>query len=140
MSEVKKEQAMKLNRETWARLAPSPIHGVGVFALADLKKGQKLYLDQMPTLYNIRYADFGKLRPEVKQILLERWPQIVNGSKFISPDTRFQAYMNHSDDPNYDAFTDIATRDIAEGEEITEDYRLIPGHEIVHTWLTKDVV
>ena len=137
ITEIKMEQAMKLNRETWARLAPSKIHGVGVFAIAKIEKGQKLYLDQMPTVFDLRYANFGELRKEVKNILLERWPQIVTGSKFISPDTRYQAYMNHSEDPNYDAFTDIAIKDIEEGEEIVEDYRLIPGHEVVHPWLKK---
>lgn len=128
---------MKLNRETWARIAPSTIHGVGVFAIADIDKGQKLYLDQLPNFYDLPYSNFGELRPEVRQILLERWPQIVTGSKFISPDTRYQAYMNHSDDPNYDAFVDVALRDIKVGEEIVEDYRQIPGHEVVHSFINK---
>ena len=129
---------MKLNRETWARLAPSKIHGVGVFALGDIKKGQKLYLDQMPALYNLRYADFNKLRPEVKQIILERWPQITQGSKFVSPTERFQAYLNHAptvDEINYDAFLDVAIKDIPAGTEILEDYTRIPNYDKVFPWL-----
>ena len=139
-TQIKMEQAIKLNRETWARIKPSKIHGVGVFALAEIKRGQKLYLDMAPTVYTLRYADFSKLRPEVKQILLERFPQIVHGSTFVSPTERFQAFMNHSDGPNYDAFADVALRDILEGEEITEDYRLIPGWEKAFPWLVRDTI
>lgn len=139
-SQIKQEQVTKLNREIWARIAPSKIHGVGVVALVDIQKDQKVYLDRIPTVYSLRYADFNKLRPDVAQILLERWPNIIHGSTFIYPDSLMQPYMNHSDTPNYDAKYDLALRDIAAGEEITEDYRLIPGHEVVHTWLTKSVV
>lgn len=132
---IKQEQAMTLNRGMWTRLAPSKIHGVGVFTIADVKKDQKLYLDRIPTTFSLRYADFNKLRPEVAQILLERWPAIVEGSAFIFPDSLMQPYLNHSDDPNYDATHDLALRDIGENEEVTEDYRLIPGWKVAHPWL-----
>lgn len=137
------EQIHKLNTECKIRLAPSKIHGVGVFALFDLPKGSRIFADNMPQVYTLAYSHFGKLFPEVKQLLLERWPQIVNGSAFIYPDARMLAYMNHqeSEEANYDAFKDRTLRDIKKGEEITEDYRLIAGWETVHTWLPKkDVV
>ena len=130
----------KLNAEATLRLAPSPIHGVGVFALRDIPQGQRLYADQLPGLYKIPYSSFGKLFPEVRQEVLERWPQVVNGSKFIYPHTRMQAYMNHSDDPNYDATTDTALRDIRAGEEVTEDYRRIASYQQVYPWLTDDML
>lgn len=136
-TQIKMEQAMTLNRGMWARLAPSKIHGVGVFAIADLKKDQKLYLDRIPTTFSLRYADFNKLRPEVAQILIERWPAIVEGSAFIYPDSLMQPYMNHSDTPNYDGVYDLALKDIAAGEEVTEDYRLIPGWKVAHPWLVE---
>lgn len=129
------EQIQKLNREVKVRIAPSDIHGVGVRAIFDIPKGSRLFADNMPSVYTLAYANFGKLFPEIKQILLERWPQIVNGSAFIYPDARIQAYMNHSDDPNYDAINDVLLRDVKGGEEITEDYRKIKGWKEVHSWL-----
>lgn len=129
------EQITRLNERVKVRIAPSPIHGVGVFAIRDIAAGQRLYADHMPEVYAVRYANFGKLLPAVKALLLERYPQIVNGSNFIYPDTRHLAYMNHSDTPNYDAKSDTVLRDISEGEELTEDYRLIEGYQQVFSWL-----
>ena len=37
------------------RIAPSPIHGVGVFAIKDIPKGTKLYLDIMPEIFTLPY-------------------------------------------------------------------------------------
>lgn len=133
----KDEQAAKLNTYVKCRVAPSKIHGVGVFAIRDISKGQKIFADMVPEIFTLPYSSFGKLFPEVKQILLERFPRVMDGSAFIYPDTRLQAYMNHSDTPNYDAFNDILLTDVNEGEEITEDYRLIPGYKQVFPWLDK---
>lgn len=131
----KDEQAAKLNTYVKCRIAPSPIHGVGVFAIRDIGKGQKIFADMMPEVFNLPYSSFNKLFPQVKQILLERYPRITKGSMFIYPDTRLQAYMNHSDDPNYDAINDVLLRDVKEGEEITEDYRKIDGWQEVFPFL-----
>lgn len=129
------EQIAYLNKIVKTRIAPSDIQGVGVFALRDIEKGEKLYANLFPQLYSLSYANFGKLLKEVKQLLLERWPQVINGSKFAYPDTNIQAYMNHADDPNYDGQTDMALRDIKEGEEITEDYRKVPNYKKAYPFL-----
>lgn len=129
------EQAMWLNSVIRFKLAPSK-HGVGVFAIRDIPKGDKLYADTFPQLYTLTYASFNKLFPEIREMLLGRWPNVVNGSGFAWPDTMFQGYMNHSDDPNYDAKEDIALKDIKAGEEIVEDYRKITGWEKAYPWLS----
>lgn len=129
-------QVQMLNTLVSVRLQPSPIHGVGVFAIREIKKGEKLYADNMPEIFTLQYSEFNKLRPEVSDILLERWPLIVRGSAFVYPDSRYVAYMNHSDVPNYDAKEDRALTDIHVGEEVTEDYRKIEDYQKVHTWLT----
>src|SRR5215813_1230790 len=113
------EQRVKLNSRVKLRIAPSKIHGVGIFAICDIVKGETLYADHMPEVYTFPYSSFGKLFPEVRQLILERWPRVVEGSQFIYPDARMLAYMNHSDDPNYDAELDLAVRDIKAGEEVT---------------------
>lgn len=136
------EQMELLNSVAKVRVGPSKIHGVGVYAMRDLKKGEKMNLDAMSQWLDLPYKYFTKkgakgLRPEVAQLLLERWPQIVNGSHFVYPDTRMQAFMNHSDFPNYDAKTDVTLCKLYAGEELTEDYRQIEGWEKVFPWLVE---
>ena len=135
MSEQQEQQVQELNTYVKTKIAPSKIHGVGVFALRDIPKGQKLYADMATKLYTLPYSSFGKLFPEVKELLLERFPLIVNGSRFLYPDTRIVAFMNHQENPNYNAKSDLVLKDIKEGEEITEDYRKIEGWEKVFGWL-----
>lgn len=130
-----KDQVDELNMRVTTRLGPSPIHGVGVFALRDMQKGKKLYAEDFPKLYTLPFSQFSKLHPEVAQYILIKFPTVAAGSKFAYPDTRIQAYMNFSPDPNYDLMTDTIVKDVKEGEEITEDYRLIPGAYEIHPWL-----
>lgn len=125
-----------LNSLVKIKLAPSKIHGIGVFAMRKIPKGTKLYAAVYPQAYKVPYGSFRKLFPDVRQILLERWPNIVNDSIFMWPDTFLQGYMNHADEPNYDGINDITLQDIAEGEEILEDYRKIVGYEKVFPWLS----
>lgn len=124
-----------LNSSVVARIAPSPIHGVGVVAIRDIAKGQRLYADRAPFVYRISKGNLGKLLPEVRSVLAERWPAMELGNPFVFPDVNFQGYMNHSDDPNYCNKTDTALRDIRKGEEITEDYRNIDGWKVAFPWL-----
>ena len=132
------DQPAQLNSFCKTRIAPSKIHGVGLFALRDIDKGQKLYADIVPYVFTLPYSSFNKLFPEVRQLLLERFPLVTRGSAFVFPDTRLQAYINHSFDPNYDCVNDVLLKDVKKGEEITEDYRLIESWEEVHGhWLKK---
>ncbi len=126
-------QVKELNTYVKTYIAPSKIHGVGVFALQNIPKGAVLFADMLSKVYTLPYDEFHRLRPPIKDYLLERWPQILNGSKFIYPDTRIQAFANHSDDPNYDAVNDIMLGDVIVGEEITENYRKIKGNEKIYT-------
>lgn len=134
-SEIKFEQIFQLNERVKLKVAPSKIEGVGVHALRDIKKGEKLYLDHLSVMYNVHYSDFNKLNKEVREFILERWPQIVNGSIFAYPDCRYSAFLNHSDTPNVDAFKDVALQDIKRGEELMENYKLVPKWEVAYPWL-----
>lgn len=130
------EQAVKMiNDVVKVRLAPSEVHGIGVFAIRDIKKGERVYADALPCMLDVPYKEFRSIIPETRQIILERFPMVVVGSQFMCPDTLMQLYMNHQDKPNYNNKNDKANRKIKQGEEIFEDYRVINGWEKVHTWL-----
>ena len=124
-----------LNTVVRVKVAPSKIHGVGVFALRDMPRGTKLHADMFPKAFKLPFEDFDKLYGEVRQLLQERWPQVVSGEGFMYPDTFLQAFCNHSDAPNYDAKSDLTLRDIQADEEITENYRHIEGYDKIFTWL-----
>lgn len=125
----------ELNTRVKLRIAPSKTHGVGVFAIRDILKGEKLYADIVPFPYKVSPGNLGKLFPEVKELLLEQCPSVSLGSAFPFPTAILQAYINHSDDYNYDCRTDTSIRDISKGEEITENYRIIQGWREAHPWL-----
>jgi len=129
-----------LNQVIKVTIRPSKTHGVGVFAIQDIPKGVRLHMDDLPQVYYLPYSSFGKLFPEVRDNIVNKWPRVVNNEKFAFPEARFQAYCNHSDDPNYDSKTDSSLRDISVGEEIFEDYRVILGYEKAYPWLDKKKV
>lgn len=132
------ETAALLNTIVLTRIAPSKIHGVGVFVIRDLQAGQKLYLDSLPRPYRISKGNLSKLFPNVRQILCERFPRVFVDSVVAYPDACYQAYVNHSDDPNYDNITDTLIRDVKEGEEITENYKNIVGWRDAFPWLIEE--
>ena len=111
-----------LNFSVWATIAPSKIHGVGIFAIRDIKKGQKLHLQERTREW-IR-TDLNKVEPEIKKIIQQRFPTERDGLPYLSPnaDAYLISFINHSDSNNYDKYTDTALSDITKGQEITEDY------------------
>jgi len=102
---------------------------VVVGAIRDIRKGEKVYATAIPCLVDIPYKDFDKLRPEISEMILEHFPQVINGSHFMSPDVLMQMFIQHSDKPNYDGYTDKALKKIYKGEEVTQDYKKIKGCE-----------
>lgn len=135
----KDDQINELNTEVRCKLAASPVHGVGVFTIRDIKKGERLYCtpNLIPKFYNIPFGSLNKLFPEVRELVLSRWASVVNGSIFQSPndDAGLLFFCNHSTEPNYAVVTDTALKDISKGEEVLEDYRLMDNAEKVYTWL-----
>ncbi len=132
-----KDQITLLNDIVKIKLAPSSIHGVGVFAMRDIKAGEKLYTDIIPHQFDLPFIHFKKLDKEIREILLGHFPLIVGGSHFMFPVTKFSAFLNHTENANYDAVNDKALMDIPKGSEVTEDYRLIKGYEKVFPFLAK---
>ena len=131
MTQNQQNQLNELNAHTKVKIGVSKVHGVGVVALRTIEKGEKVWAQKLPVVFNIRYAQFGQLFPQVKKLILERNGAVVNGSLFIMPDAIMVDYMNHSEDPNYDPKTDTAIRRIGVGEELFEDYTKMENWEKV---------
>ena len=141
MSNLEDKQLQTLIRWMNVELRPSPIHGVGMFAIKDISKGTMLYTNIMPQIFNLPYKKLSNNAPAyIHDMILERWPRVKNGEPFVYPDARYLAYCNHSDNANFDAKKDIALKDISAGVEITEDYKLIEGWEDVYKFLKPSVV
>ncbi len=119
-------------------LAPSPIHGSGLFSNEPIASGTDVWRFQegfdlektpaevaaLPTVAQDWFKKYGYLDHHIDQYILS------------FDDARF---MNHSDDPNvrpdynrHRCAVGIAVRDIAKGEELTINYR-----ELEHSsWLS----
>jgi len=132
----KEDQILELNSEVKCTLAPSKIHGIGVFALRAIQKGEHCYITphMIPRFYDIPFGSLSKLLPEIKELVLQRWASVVNGSLFCNPndDQHLLMFVNHSPDKaNYSVVDDTALQDIRAGDEILEDYTVMANWEKV---------
>jgi len=113
-----------LVRTVWCTLKPSPIHGIGVFAIRDIPQGTKVIWEyDTVEVVTLSKADFTTLPVEIQTEILHR-TVFVEGEPltFLDPNcvTNYRSYMNHSATPNTDGIHSL--RDIKKGEELTEDY------------------
>ena len=110
-------------------LRPSAIHGLGVFLLEPVRKGQLIWrfdsrLDQVFGEDNLRSL------PEITQRFLRNYATWNSTNRLWVLCGDNGRYFNHSDLPNTissgPAFgTDIAAWDLPTGTELTSDYRVI---------------
>jgi len=106
-------------------LADSPIQGTGVFAAENVQKGSTVWIFDHRVDRIIRPDDVGDLPAHVIDFLDKHAWLDNNGYWRIGIDN--DKFTNHSDNPNVGPYRDmnsmtVALRDIAKGEEITEDY------------------
>jgi len=115
----------------YARIRPSKIHGVGVFAIRDIPKGAKVFEgDDSKVIWMKRCAlKLNELPQEVKR-LYDQFCLIKDKGEIYGCPKNFNRmtvawYLNHSKTPNVGCDKDyifFALRDIKEGEELTADY------------------
>src|SRR6266436_8451131 len=109
------------------RLKPSKIHGVGVFAIRNIKKRTYVFPDDNQ---RIRWVDESQVRNIPKPLnRLYKDFAIIKGKKYGAPSNFDRLttawYLNHSKKPNVAIdkhFRFYALRDIRSGEELTVDY------------------
>lgn len=112
------------------KIGQSNISGIGVFADEFIPKGTVIWRFQEGFDQMIEKSELEKLSPPAKQQFLNYAYFDLKTQKYILAfdDSRF---FNHSETPNCDeadlpgelVTVTIAGRDIAIGEEITDDYR-----------------
>ena len=103
-------------------LDKSPIHGIGVFAGEDIRKGRKIWV--FAEGYDRFYSpkQFAKL-PKQARAFLNSYGYRVDGEVLFTVDN--DRHINHSEEPNTylrDGYV-LARVDIKKGTEITNDYR-----------------
>lgn len=101
---------------------PSSIEGVGLFAIEPIAQGTKMFIsEQLPTDF-IDSIEFDTLTDNQKALILERFP-VYTETGFMHPHSDYLlSFVNHAEEGNYSPVYDVATRDIAVGEEITFNY------------------
>lgn len=107
-------------------LAPSAIHGIGVFAAEDVEAGQPVW-QFAPGLDLVIGAEQRAALPAAFTSYLDTYAyastEIEEGSVILSCD--HAKFLNHSEDPNTESSGPLnrALRGIRAGEELTCDYR-----------------
>jgi hypothetical protein len=106
-------------------IAPSEVHGNGVFAGEDVREGQPIWRFSPGIDLVIPFERIAAL-PRAFQIYMETYgyisPQVAGGMILSCDHAKF---MNHSSEANtvIAGETTLASRAIKKGEEITCDYR-----------------
>ena len=129
-----KEALLKdLHQDTYVMIKPSPLHGIGVFAIRDIPKGTRdLFSQGVGEWIKLTIAEVEAL-PKHSRDLVENHC-LFDEDHYYVPDYGFKlvdlvVYLNHSDTPNLISINEgeyfEATRDIAAGEELLLDYGTI---------------
>ena len=127
---TKEELLRELSQEMYAMLKPSPVHGIGVFAMQDIPKGcRTIFSRNVGQWIKLPIADVEKL-PDHSRNLVETYC-LYDEEHYYVPDYGFKVmdmvnYLNHSSTPNIISVNDgeyfEALTDIAAGEELLVNY------------------
>jgi SET domain-containing protein len=129
---TKEELLNELAGNTWVMIKPSPIEGIGVFALQDIPKGCRSMFSKTNAheqWITITRTEVEKL-PEHAKLLIENYC-LYDKTNYFVPDYGFKKmdlvnFLNHSDTPNIISIQDgeffEAIQDIKKGEELLIDY------------------
>ena len=127
---MKEKLLQELSQHTYAMLKPSPVHGIGVFAIRDIPKGCKnIFSSNVGEWIKLPIADVEKL-PDHSRQLIETYC-LYDEEYYFVPDYGFKVidmvnYLNHSSTPNIISVNDgeyfEALTDIPEGAELLVNY------------------
>lgn len=128
--DAKQKLIQELTHHTFIMLKPSPVQGIGVFAIRNISKGQRnLFSNDQSEWIKIAKSEIEGL-PSSSRFLVENHC-LYDDENYYVPEYGFKMidpviYINHSDIPNIKSINDgmdfEALRDINEGEELFLDY------------------
>ena len=137
---TKEELLNELASNTWVMIRPSPIEGIGVFALQDIPKGCRSMFskaNEQEQWIPVTRIEVEKL-PAHSKALIENYC-LYDDENYFVPNYGFKKvdlvnFLNHSDTPNVISINDgeffEAIRDIKQGEELFIDYgEIVDGKE-----------
>ena len=135
---AKEKLLAELRHETFVMAQPSPIHGIGVFAIRDIPKGTRnIFSSGVGEWIKVPATEIDAL-PEHSRKLVETYCLYDEENYFI-PDYGFKVmdlvlYLNHSDTPNVISINEgeqfEALHDIKAGEELLVDYGTLVDPEL----------
>jgi len=115
------------HHKVYTRFKPSPVHGIGVFAIADIPKDTKLFSNDHTKMVWISADEINDVPANLKEMYDAFCIITQDRSKYGCPENFNQLtmswYLNHSKEPNVrfdNGFHSL--RDIKEGEELLADY------------------
>jgi len=123
-----KKDILKKLENTYCRLKPFPLHGIGVFAIRDIPKGTNVFSDDDSETIWTDKSEIKGIDPEIQKLYDDFG--IIKNNKYGCP-KNFNSmtigwYLNESKknpnmrcNKNYDLYS---IRDIKKGEELTVDY------------------
>ncbi|HEX6193940.1 MAG TPA: SET domain-containing protein [Chitinophagaceae bacterium] len=130
---TKEELMQELSQEIFATLKPSPVHGIGVFAVRDIPKGCRTIFSQNTGEWiKLPIRDVDSL-PEHSRNLVETYC-LYDEENYFVPDYGFKImdivnYLNHSATPNVRSVNHgeyfEAMDDIPAGSELLVNYEMI---------------
>ena len=130
---TKIELLNELHHSTFAMIQPSPIHGIGVFAITDIPKGTKnIFTKESGEWIKVQRAEIDALPAHSKNLVETHC--LFDDDYYYLPDYGFKKldiviFINHSDHPNIISVNDgvyfESIRDIPCGEELLIDYGTI---------------
>ncbi|MDP3882717.1 MAG: SET domain-containing protein-lysine N-methyltransferase [Candidatus Staskawiczbacteria bacterium] len=132
---AKKQKVLESLKNTYCRLKPSGLQGVGVFAVRNIKKGTNPFLNcPVQEWENINPKEFTTLDNEVQEMINDFFAQNKDGS-FCIPEKGLNGmdisfFLNGSSEPNIKTIGNgtkkeirfEAKRDVEKGEELTVAY------------------
>jgi len=129
---TKEELLQELAGNTWVMIRPSPIEGIGVFALRDIPKGCRSMFSK--TCEEEKWIPVSKKEvenlPAHSKALIENYC-LYDDENYFVPDYGFKKmdlvnFLNHSATPNIFSINDgeffETIRNIKKGEELFIDY------------------
>lgn len=135
---TKEELLQELTHETFVALQPSAIHGIGVFAIADIPKGcRSLFSRNTGGWITLSFEEAEQLPAHSREFIETYY--LYDEEKYFIPDhgckvMDMASYLNHSASPNIQSVNHgeyfEALRDIKTGEELLVDYgEIVEGGE-----------